>query len=57
MNITELSASFISIDYQHIYREYNKKADILSKEGLKMAFGLLSFTKYCEGIVIGEGKL
>ena len=57
MNIIELSASFISIYYQHFYREYNKKVDILSKEGLKMASGLLSFTEYCEGIVIGEGNL
>ena len=57
MNIIELYASFISIYYQHVYREYNKKANILSNEGLKMASGLLSFTEYCEGIVIGEDIL
>lgn len=56
LQIRDLSASFAAIDYKHVYR-VNKKADILSKEGFKMASGLLSFTEFCEGIVIGEGNL
>ena len=30
-NIKELSALFSSIDYQHVYKEYNERVDILSK--------------------------
>ena len=57
LQIRDLSACFTAIDYKHVYREYNKKAYILSKEGLKMASGLLSFIDFCKGIVIGEGNL
>ena len=57
LHIRDLSPSFIAIDYKHVYREHNKKAYILSKEGLKMASSLLSFTDFCEGIVIGKGNL
>ena len=55
-NIKELSTLFSSIDYQHIYREYNKRAYILSKEALQLTIDLLSFTEYYEGIVIGEAS-
>ena len=57
INIKILSSSFYYIDYKHVYREYNEKVDILSKEGLVMASGLLSFTEFCEGIVIGEATI
>ena len=57
VNITKLSASFHVVDYKHVYGEHNEKAYILSKEGLIMASSLLSFTKYCEGIVIGEATI
>ena len=53
-NIIDISSSFSSIDYQHVYREYSEKENILSKEGLNLASGLLSFIEYYEGIVIGE---
>ena len=56
-NIKELTTLFTSIDYQHVYREYNEKENILSKEGLELASGLLSFTEYYEGIVIGEATI
>ena len=56
-NIIDLTILFTSIDYQHVYREYNERADILSKEALQLATGLLSFTKYCEGIVIREATI
>ena len=56
-NIKKLSTLFSSIDYQHVYREYNVRAYILSKEALQLATGLLSFTEYYEGIVIGEDSI
>ena len=56
-NIKKLSASFSYVDYKHVYREYNEKTEILSKDGIIMASGLLSFTKFCEGIVIGEATI
>ena len=56
-NIKELYALFSSIDYQHVYREYNVRVYILSKEALQLATGLLSFTEYYEGIVIGEDSI
>ena len=57
LNIIALSASFTSIGYQHVYREYNERVGILSKEGLNLATGQLSFTEYCEGIGFGEDNL
>ena len=30
-NIKELTTLFSSIDYQHVYKEYNERVDILSK--------------------------
>ena len=56
-NIKELYALFSSIDYQHVYREYNVRAYILSKEALQLETGLLSFMEYYEGIVIGEDSI
>ena len=43
-NIRHLESSFLSFDFSHVYREYNKKADGLSKEALSMASGLLQLT-------------
>ena len=56
-NISELKASFIPPDFQHVYKEHNKKVDCLSKEALPMASGLLSFIEYYEEVIIGGGKL
>ena len=44
-NIRNLESSFLSLDFSHVYREYNKKADGLSNEALYMASGLLQFTE------------
>ena len=56
-NIKELYALFSSIDYQHVYREYNEREDILSKEVLQLATDPLSFNEFYEGIVIGEASM
>ena len=56
-NIIDLKAFFLSIDYQHVYREYIVRAYILSKEALQLATRLLSFMEYYEGIVIGEDSI
>ena len=56
-NIKEFSALFPSIDYKHVYKEYNERVDILSKEALQLETYLLSFTEYYEGIVIGEASI
>ena len=56
-NIEGLKACFHALDFHHVYREHNERVDNLSKEALPMASGLLSFTEYYEGIVIGEDKL
>ena len=40
-NIRNLESSFLSIDLSHVYKEYNKKEDGLSKEALTLASFLL----------------
>ena len=57
INIKKLISSFFVVDFKHVYREHNENEDTLSKEGLIMASCQLSFTEYCEGIVIGEASL
>ena len=57
LNIVELKAYFLSLDFQHVYREHNEKENSLSKDALPMATGLLSFIEYYEGLAIGEDKL
>ena len=57
LNVFKLKAHFLTLDFQHVYREHNEWAYSLSKEVLPVAIGLLSFTKYYEGVIIGEDKL
>ena len=40
-NTRLLMSSFTWVDFSHVYREHNKRADILSKEGLYLALGHL----------------
>ena len=40
-NTKLLMSSFTWVDFSHVYREHNKRADILSKEGLFLAPGHL----------------
>ena len=56
-NITVLKSSFLSLEFQYVYNEHNKRADCLSKEALSMASGLLSFIEFYEGCVIGGGGI
>ena len=56
-NITEMKAFFHTLDFHHVFREHNKRANSLSKEVLPMAAGLLSFTESYGEIAIGEDKL
>ena len=56
-NIMDLKALFHTLDFHHVFREHNKRADSISKEVLPMAEGLLSFIENYEEIAIGEDKL
>ena len=53
--INEVKAFFLSLSFQHIYRENNSIADGLSKEALTMEMGNLSFSEYLDGETIGNG--
>jgi len=48
--ICELKSFFGEISFQHIYREYNSKADLLSKEALSLGDGILMLKE--EGDVV-----
>ena len=52
-NTRFLMSSFTWVDFSHVYREHNKRADILS-EGLFLDFGHLSLTEYYDDEIIGE---
>ena len=56
-SIRKLESSFLSLDFSHVYREYNKKAEGLSKEVHSLASTLLQFIEICEGKTVGYGSL
>ena len=56
-HIFEVKTSFLSIKFQHIYREHNTIVDVLSKEALSLEMGKLSFIEILEGETIGSGTL
>ena len=56
-NTRKLISLFTYVDFIHVYREHNKRADSLSKEGLHMASGHLTFTEMCEDEVFWEVAL
>ena len=56
-NTRKLMSSLSFVDFSHVYREHNKRADSLSKEGVNMALGHLTFTEICEGEIFGEVAL
>ena len=56
-NIYELKSYFLSLYFLHVYREYNERADGLSKEVLSLATGHLFFTELYEGEIIGNGSI
>ena len=56
-NTRKLMSFFSFVDFSHVYREHNKRADSLSKAGLNMASGHLTFTEICEGEIFGKVSL
>ena len=57
INIRQLISLFTFVDFSHVFREHNKRADTISKEGIIMAVGHLPLTEICEGEVYGEVTL
>ena len=53
LNIRILMSSFTWVDFSHVYREHNRRADILSKEGLNLAPGHLLLTESFGNEIIG----
>ena len=56
-NTRKLISLFTFVDFSHVFREHNKREDTLSKEGLLMAVGRLTFMKICEDEVYREVSL
>ena len=56
-NIRELESSFLHLDFLHVYREFNVKADGLSKEALSLASGLLLYSEFTDGECVGNGTI
>ena len=54
--IKSLKSSFLSLEFQHVYREHNQIADFLSKEALILAIGKLSHSEFFDGYMIGGGE-
>ena len=54
LDTRKLISLFSHMDFSHVFREHNKRADTLSKEGLLMAMGQLTFMETCEDIVYRE---
>ena len=48
---------FTHVYFSHIFREHKKRPDTLSKEGLLMAIGQLTFTENCEDEAYREVSL
>ena len=53
-NTKKLISSFTSVDFSHVYREYNMRADSLSKDGLLMTRGHLTYMEYSKGDTFRE---
>ena len=56
-NTRLLMSSFTWVEFSHVYREHNKRVDILSKEGLHLAPGHLLLTESFDDEIIGEDSL
>ena len=56
-NTKMLLSSFTHVEFSHVYREYNKRADSLSKEGIKEVVGYLTLSEICEGEAMEEVRL
>ena len=56
-NIVLLKSFFHHLELQHVYREFNVKADGLYKEALIMGSDLLHFTEFTDDECIGYGTI
>ena len=56
-NTRLLMTSFTRVDISYVYREHNKRADTLSKEGLCLAPGHLLLTESYDEELIGKDSL
>ena len=54
--IEALNQSFLSLNFQHVYREYNHIDDRLSKEPPNLDKGYLNFLEFMEGELIHDGS-
>ena len=43
--------------FKHTYREHNTLADALSKQGLNLDMGAISFSESFEGLIVNQGNL
>ena len=43
--------------FKHTYREHNTLADALSKLGLKLDMGVVSFSESMDGMIVKQGNL
>jgi len=50
-SIMDLIKSFENVSFEHIYREYNMEADILSKKGLGCPEGILQIEESVDGVL------
>ena len=55
--ISKVNASFVSINFQHIYREHNMSADVLSKEALYLEIETLSYIEMLDAETIGSDTI
>ena len=56
LNTRTLMSSFMWVDLSHVYREHNRRENILSNEGLHMAPGHLILTEFFGNEIIGESS-
>ena len=45
------------VTFRHTYREHNMQADELSKQGMKLDMGLVSFSESLDGLIVKQGLL
>lgn len=55
--IRELAASFRSINYNHIFKEQNQLADLLSKRGIGVIPGKYFFAVYYQNSLLSVGSI
>ena len=56
-NTKLLLSTFTHVDISHVYREYNTRADTLSKEGLMEDVGYLTLSQICDGEALEEVRM